>query len=133
MPRIDSSLPQVHKPPIPSFREATKRSPEGTANALLPIAHALGAGFVTFCGVGLISIGVGWPVKWPLIAAGSAMLLVMCLSGWWMVKNEVLWSVEKILGDDINKDGSVGQPIQATHFEIATGPNSIRFGQVNLD
>jgi hypothetical protein len=131
MPRIDSSLPQVKPSVPPSFREAMRRSPDNTANGLLPIAHALGAGFVTFCGVGLISIGLGWPVKWPLIIAGAVMLIVMCLSGWWMVKNEVLWSVEKIFGD-LNKDGVIGQPIQATHFEVRTGPNSIRFGQVNL-
>jgi len=121
--RFDHDL-QVPRVP---FREAEKRTADRTVNAGLPFALALGAGFVTFIAVGLIAIGLSLPVKWPLVTAGSVMLLVMA---WWLLllwKDDLLWTIEMITGLDVNLDGQVGEPKIITIEMAAPNQRQMRY------
>ena len=118
VPRFDHDVPM---PKVP-FREARKETPDRTVNAALPFLLALGAGFVTFVGVGLIAIGWELPIRWPLVVAGFVTLAVMV---WWLLalaRDQLLWTVETITGIDVNQDGVVGEPKRIS-IEVANPDN----------
>lgn len=90
------------------FREARRETPAPDAwrssGVLLVLCGSAGA--VVFLGVGMISAGLGWPVKVALVAGGLATLIVFAL----MLLNlrALLYTVETIVGHDLNRDGAVG-------------------------
>jgi len=111
-------------PRVP-FREAKKRTPDRTINALvLPFGMALAAGMTTFVGVGLIAIGCKLPVKWPLILAGVVILLVMVIGFIWLFKKELIMTVETISNRDLDGDGVIGEPEpQTISIEVVNPDN----------
>jgi len=110
-------------PRVP-FKTAEKRTADRTVNAALPFALALGAGFCTFVGVGLIAIGWQLPVKWPLVTAGFVVLGVMVLWLVWLIRDDLLWTVETITGVDVTGDGVIGEPEpQTISIEVVNPDN----------
>ncbi len=127
-----AGLPQAVAKQVPAFREATKRSPEHTLNAFLPVMLSFSVGLAAFVAVGLISIGWHWPVKVPLTAAGILMLLVMCAGGWWLVKDKILWTTEHIIGHVPSQEMLQPATVVKTYFGLRSG-GYVKYGEVDLD
>lgn len=123
----DISVPKV------PFREAVRETPDHTANATVPLGLALGAGAVTLVGVGLICLGFELSARIAAAAAGIVTMAVLFEWLWRLQHDRMFWTIERIIGQDINQDGMVGQPRQVTHFELHSAPGAIAFGEIDLD
>ena len=111
------ALPKT--PGIP-FKEASKETPAFTTEAIkVAIALPLGAGLVIFISVLSFAIGVNWSPAWRP-AAAIAGLVMFGLGVYWAIQGAegVMWQSEKIIGQDLNSDGYIGQPPQPRHLLI---------------
>jgi hypothetical protein len=75
---------------------AEKRTPTLTGLGAVAALFCIGggAGVAVFAGVGLVALGLRWPVRVPVVGAGVAVLAVFA---WWLAKTErLLWITETI-------------------------------------
>ena len=114
------SVPAVQQPEIPSFTEATRRSPARPATVEGDFAvialQALGCGMAA----AILSIGGIWQGDWPwwspVIALGSGTSI-----SWFILlysQRKHLWIIEKVIGLDIDGDGAISEPYQAEPFVV---------------
>jgi hypothetical protein len=114
------SVPAMPRQEMPAFTEATRRSPARPATVEGDFAvvalQSLG------CGVAICILTVGatlqWGLSWwtPVMALGGGFSLA-----WFILlysQRKHLWIIETILGQDIDGDGTVGEPRQAEPFVV---------------
>ncbi len=111
-------------------REVPTRAPSIISDVLVPLLNALASALVVFLFIGAMTLQADVKIKIPVILAGLALAGVWfshLRAGW----DRLLWSIEEITGADVNQDGQIGKP-SVTHFELPTGPQSFRFGEIRL-
>jgi len=130
MKHFDSSIPDR----VP-YKQMERYTPSGSPLENVGAILLLSSGVVALTlllGL-LICVSMGWPLK--VVPCGGAVALGVL----WMVLlakydqwPRLFYSVEKIVGHDLDGDGEVGQP-QITHFSLPAGPHTLQMGEYAVD
>lgn len=121
MSRFTQSVPANE---LGSFRsdyviEKPQRSPDVSSDVIVPFLQAMITALVL--GTGLVTLLWGiwalpyWPT-WPVATAG---ILVFAWIWRLAAVSETLWVSENILGLDLDRDGTVGRPVDHDHIIVA--------------
>lgn len=127
MKRFDQQTTLLAPKTQAPFKSAKRESPSNTRNAFLPAMISLPAGFCTFVGLCMLALAFKWPFKVVLIGTGGTIIIVAAFWIIWLAKDDLLWTVETIVGADITHDGYTGPP-PGISFELNPAPNVKQFG-----
>jgi len=123
MPKFDSDIT------FPPYKEATKETPDHPRNIWLVFAMSLGSGITVMFGAWLIALGAGTDKRTALVLGGLATLVVWFV---WMLRSDaVIWTVETVIGHDINRDGAIGEP-QSVSYDIPLSTTQRIMGELSV-
>ena len=119
--------------PLPAFKEAKQETPDYLGQTLAIVPLSMGVGLVVLIGGLLICWGFRVSGHGALIASGVIMSGAVVYAFLRIWADELYMSIETITGLDLNHDGHIGDPPrQTTHFDLPTGNNSVRIGEVDV-
>lgn len=124
-------------PGVP-IKEAVRETPAFALPAVAAaIGISLGLGVVVFLGVWGFFCAINSASPWRPAAALSGVAMVVCVLYWAFDGAErIMWQRETVIGQDINRDGFIGQPtkpVRSVVVETHTGEgNNWRTGEFPL-